>query len=183
MNIYTRTGDDGQTDTGKGRRAAKDSAEMELVGTLDELNSLVGMARAERLPESLDAILGQVQSDLLVLGSEFIGAMPSRPEAAITKEKVGRLEAHIDHLDAELPRLRGFILPGGSRAGATLHVARAVCRRAERRLVTLMSQTPAITQPAACPVALAYLNRLSDLLFVLARATNAGAGVAESTWP
>jgi cob(I)alamin adenosyltransferase len=138
------------------------------------------MVRAERLPEPLDAVLNQVQSDLFLLDAEFVGATHARREVSPLADKnVRQLEAHIDRFDAGLPRLRNFVLPGGARAGAFLHLARAVCRRAERRLVTLLCQDPA----TARPVALAYLNRLSDLLFVLARAANAESGIDEPTWP
>jgi len=180
MKIYTRAGDAGQTGLGDGRRVNKDAAEMEFCGTLDELNSLLGMARAEPLPEAIDAVLRRVQSELFVLGAEVTGAASAcRETSALTDQDVRQLEADIDHFDAGLPRLDTFVLPGGSSSGAVLHLARAVCRRAERRLVSLLRPDA----KTAAPTALAYLNRLSDLLFVLARSANAASGVEEPTWP
>jgi cob(I)alamin adenosyltransferase len=171
MKIYTRTGDDGQTALPDGRRVAKDDARMELCGALDELNSLLGVARAAKPPEALDAVLGHIQAELFLLGAEAACDQPSRQSAAtpLSDEHVRQLEADIDRLDAALPKLRAFLVPGGSPRSAALHLARAVCRRAERRLVTLLRQEPRAVSPAG----LAYLNRLSDLLFVLARTANA----------
>ncbi len=180
MKIYTRTGDQGQTDLHSGRRVAKDALQMEVCGTLDELNSLLGVTRAETLPDAIDAVLHRVQSELFTLGAELSGADHKRRDAsALSDENVLRLEADIDRFDADLRPLAAFILPGGTRAAAVLHLARAVSRRAERRLVSLLEKE----SEAVRPVALAYLNRLSDLLFVLARAANARAGADEQTWP
>jgi len=178
MKIYTRTGDTGQTDLAGGRRVAKDAAEMEFIGTLDELNSLLGMGRAERLPEPLDAVLHRIQAELFVLGAEAIGTGPRQESSTLTDQDVRRLETDGDRLDAGLPPLATFVLPGGSTAGAVLHLARSVCRRAERRLVTLLGQRA----DAVCPAGLAYLNRLSDLLFVLARAANTHSGIEEAAY-
>ncbi|MBN2217072.1 MAG: cob(I)yrinic acid a,c-diamide adenosyltransferase [Pirellulales bacterium] len=179
MKIYTRTGDSGQTSLGDGRRVGKDSAQMEFQGTLDELSALLGMARAEALPAALDAVVRRVQADLFVLGVEVLGARAGRPnELGLADRHVEQLEIDIDQFDAQLPRLTTFILSGGTPAAAVLHLARTVCRRAERRLVALIGPDPS----APVPVSLAYLNRLSDLLFVLARSANQAAGVAETTW-
>jgi cob(I)alamin adenosyltransferase len=171
MTIYSRTGDDGQTALSDGRRVTKDDARMEFTGTLDELNSRLGVARAAKPSTTLDAILNRLQTELFLLGAEAAGAPPGRQPAprSLSQEHVRQLEADIDRLDADLPKLRAFILPGGSPAAAALHLARAVCRRTERRLVTLLRQEPR----AVGPVGLAYLNRLSDLLFVLARTADA----------
>ena len=138
------------------------------------------MARAESLPKAIDAVLHRIQSELFALGAELSAADQKRRDAsALSNENVLQLEADIDRFDANLRPLAAFILPGGTRAAALLHLARAVSRRAERRLVSLRQKE----SEAIRTVALAYLNRLSDLLFVLARAANAQAGTDEQTWP
>ncbi|HLA84474.1 MAG TPA: cob(I)yrinic acid a,c-diamide adenosyltransferase [Thermoguttaceae bacterium] len=183
MKIYTRTGDDGRTDLADGRRVAKNAAEVELSGTLDELNSLLGLVRAACPPEPVDAVVSRIQSELFLLGAEVTGASRGcRAADTITEDHVLQLEAEIDRFDAELPPLRAFILPGGTRPAAVLHLARAVCRRAERRLVSL-TNLPQQEPEAIRPVVGVYLNRLSDLLFVLARSANAQSAAAERTWP
>ncbi len=178
MKIYTRTGDAGETSYFDGTRVRKDDPRLDTYGDVDELNAWLGFVRASGLDSALDAELAQVQRDLFALGAQL--ADPGEKIAArVTKAIVGdadveRLEAWIDRLEGELAPLRRFILPGGGPAGAALHVARTVCRRAERRMVAL--------DPPVDPVLLRYVNRLSDLLFVLARSANARAGVAETEW-
>ncbi len=157
--IYTKTGDDGSTGLGDGSRVAKDDPRVEAYGTVDELNSCIGVLLAEPLPQPIVDCLNRVQHELLDLGGEL--CIPGH--VAITPEHVTRLEQELDAFNADLPPLKEFILPGGSRAAAACHVARTVCRRAERRTFTLHKQTP------VSPEALRYLNRLSDLLFVQAR--------------
>jgi len=157
--IYTRTGDDGTTGLGDGTRVAKDDSRVEAYGTLDELNSVLGILLAEKLPEDITADLEPIQHELFDLGSEF--CLPGY--TAITAEHVQRLETLLDKYNETLPPLKEFILPGGSRAAALCHLARTVCRRAERRAWTLHKQHP------QNPESIKYLNRLSDLLFVMAR--------------
>lgn len=157
--IYTRTGDAGTTALGDGRRVAKDDLRMEAIGTVDELNSVVGMVLAERPPEAVAAALTAVQNDLFDLGGGL--SIPGRQ--SVTAGHVERLERDLDGLNAELPPLEEFILPAGGRAASACHLARAVCRRSERVLVALAGGD------AVDPQALAYVNRLSDLLFVAAR--------------
>jgi cob(I)alamin adenosyltransferase len=158
--IYTRTGDDGSTGLGDGSRTDKDSARVEAYGTVDELNSAIGVVLAVRgLPKTARNCLTEVQHDLFDLGGEL--CIPGH--RAITDEFVTRLEVELDAFNEHLPSLREFILPGGGPAAATCHLARTICRRAERRVRTLMRSE------AVAPEVLRYLNRLSDLLFVLAR--------------
>jgi len=160
--IYTRTGDKGDTGLADGSRVAKDAPRIEAMGDIDELNSALGVLLAEALPDDLRACLANVQNDLFDLGGEL--SVPGH--SILADSHVMQLEAALDQFNAALPALKDFILPGGSRAAALAHVARTVCRRAERRVVTL-AKTEAV--PAlACP----YLNRLSDLLFVASRVLN-----------
>jgi cob(I)alamin adenosyltransferase len=180
LKIYTRTGDRGDTGLGDGSRVGKDTLRVECYGEVDELNACLGVVRSQHEDESLDVLLAQVQKDLFALGAQLadpqarVGAQ--KPKAAVTDAHVKRLEDAIDAKQDSLPALRAFILPGGSPAGAMLHFARTVCRRAERRIVALARHDE------VDPLVLAYLNRLSDLLFVLARDANRRAGVAEDTW-
>ncbi|MGO9107729.1 MAG: cob(I)yrinic acid a,c-diamide adenosyltransferase [Thermoguttaceae bacterium] len=178
MKIYTKTGDTGETGLPGGGRVPKDATVTEVCGTIDELNTVLGMARAARVPDDVDRLLDRIQSDLFDLGAEVAqlgadGHSPCRIDAA----DIRALEEAIDQFDAELPTLRNFILPGGTFAAAELHFARAVCRRAERCLVGLMRESPALSSEI-----LVYLNRLSDLLFVLARLVNLRAGRSETIW-
>lgn len=170
--IYTRTGDAGTTGLADGSRVSKDAARVEAMGAVDELNSALGVLLAEALPHPARNCLRDVQNDLLDLGGEL--SVPGH--AIVSKAHVQRLERELDRFNGALPPLKDFILPGGSRAAALAHAARAVCRRAERRLVTLSRK-----QKVARPL-LAYLNRLSDLLFVLARALNREAGKPDVLW-
>jgi cob(I)alamin adenosyltransferase len=157
--IYTRTGDAGSTGLGDGSRVDKDHIRVEAFGTVDELNSAIGLVRAATLPAGMDALLSEIQHRLFDLGGEL--SVPGY--TIIDAADVAALERHIDHHNAALPMLKEFILPAGGRATAHCHLARTICRRAERRVYTLMRSE------AGNPHSLAYLNRLSDLLFVLAR--------------
>ena len=170
--IYTRTGDDGTTGLADGSRVAKDAPRIEAIGAVDELNSTIGALLAEELPDAIRATFVAVQHDLFDLGGEL--SVPGH--AVVTGAHVTRLERELDRLNANLPALKDFILPGGSRAAAAAHISRAVCRRAERRLVTLAAGE---TLP---PVLRHYLNRLSDLLFVAARALNRAAARDDVLW-
>lgn len=179
MKIYTRTGDSGETGLFDGTRVSKHDLRVEAYGDVDELNAVLGLVRAAGVGPDLDERLQRLQRDLFALGSRLADPRHRIAErvtkAALVDEDVTRLEAWIDEAEAQIPPLRRFILPGGSQAGALLHVARTICRRAERRIVSL-------GQDAVDPGVLAYVNRLSDLLFVLARLANARAGVAEAEW-
>ncbi len=178
MKIYTKTGDTGQTSLFDGTRVRKDDARVDAYGEVDELNAWLGLSRASRLDAPLDEALVRIQRDLFALGAQLADPgeklAPRVTKAVIADADVERLEQLIDLLEAELPPLRRFILAGGTPAGAALHVARTVCRRAERRMIAL--------EPPIDPVLVRYVNRLSDLLFVLARAANHRGGVAETEW-
>lgn len=180
--IYTRTGDAGRTRLVTGETVGKADARVEAYGAVDELNAVMGLIRLETVSDhELDPILARIQNDLFDLGADL--ATPEAGEDGpmalrIVDGQVVRLEAEIDRLNAELSPLTSFVLPGGSRASATLHLARTVCRRAERRTVALVDALP-VRADGAAPhgAALRYLNRLSDLLFVASRFANArGAG-------
>ena len=170
--IVTRTGDAGTTGLGDGSRTPKDSPRIEAIGTVDELNSTIGVLLAEPLPDAVSACLLAVQHDLFDLGGEL--SIPGY--TTMTDAHVARLEADVERFNADLAPLKEFILPGGSRAAALAHVARTVCRRAERTLIAAAAGE-AITQ-----VSRVYLNRLSDLLFVLARTLNRAAGRNDVLW-
>lgn len=170
--IYTRTGDDGTTGLLGGRRLRKDSLRVEVLGGLDEINSAIGVVLAEEVPDTVWEPLTTIQQDLFVLGAEL--AEPGRRD--FPAARATWLEGVIDELDAGLPALKAFILPGGGRAGAACHHARAVCRRAERALVAL-ADAEGVNEHA-----LHYLNRLSDLLFVTARTCAHHAGRPEVQW-
>lgn len=180
MKIYTRQGDAGETDLFGGERVTKDHLRVEAYGAVDELNSVLGLALAECAQEDLRSLGRHLQETLLALGSYLASPDPERRRKSEIPEPrdqdVARLEHEIDRLVEELPPLRRFVLPGGSRAAACFHLARTVCRRAERRAVELDRRT------ALDPQALRYLNRLSDLLFVMARVENQRAGVPDVEW-
>jgi cob(I)alamin adenosyltransferase len=177
--IYTKTGDTGLTGLLGGGRVGKDDPRIESYGTVDELNASVGVARALGQDPQADAALARVQNDLFALGSALADPNPKGPfHHAIGLAQIQRLEDEIDALETELPRLSHFILPGGSPAGAQIHCARAICRRAERLTVGLARQP----EEHLAPAIITYLNRLSDFLFVLARAVNHRAGVPEVAW-
>ena len=170
--IYTRTGDDGSTGLGDGSRVRKDSARVTAYGTVDELNSVLGMLLSHEVPEAMRDVLTQVQHDLFDLGGEL--CIPGM--AMVFDADIQRLEDVLDGFNAELPPLKDFILPGGGIAASTCHLARTVCRRAERRVVHLSNHKP------VSDFALKYLNRLSDLLFVLARVLARASGHGEVLW-
>jgi cob(I)alamin adenosyltransferase len=178
VKIYTRTGDAGETSLFDGTRVSKADSRVDAYGDVDELNAWLGLARAAGLDPDLDQPLVRIQQDLFALGAQLADPGERIAErvvkASLTDGDVGRLESLIDRLEAELPPLRRFILAGGAQAGAALHVARTVCRRAERRMVSLT--------PTPDAVLIKYVNRLSDLLFVLARVANHRAGVPEIEW-
>ena len=178
VKIYTRTGDAGETSYFDGTRVRKDDPRLDTYGDVDELNAWLGLVRASGIDADLDASLARIQQDLFALGAQLADPgeklAPRVTKAILTDQDTERLEALIDGHDSEVPPLRKFILAGGTPAGAALHVARTVCRRAERRMVAL--------DPAVDPVLLRYVNRLSDLLFVLARVVNHRGGVPESEW-
>ncbi|OGH63520.1 MAG: ATP:cob(I)alamin adenosyltransferase [Candidatus Magasanikbacteria bacterium RIFCSPHIGHO2_01_FULL_50_8] len=178
MKIYTRTGDAGQTSLTDGTRIPKDDVRIDAYGTVDELNSIIGLARAHKLEPELDDILQKIQNELFVVGSQLAtppGPMREKiPE--LPSDAVEQMEGVIDALSESLPPLTQFILPGGSHAAALLHMARTVCRRAERHTVALARA--AITDPLYDR----YLNRLSDLLFVAARWVNFKAEATEVFW-
>lgn len=171
--IYTRTGDDGTTGLGDGSRTVKDSLRVEAYGTVDEANSSIGMVLASNdVPDDVRQCLTEIQHDLFELGGEL--CIPGH--AAVQDAFVERLEAELDRLNAALPPLKDFVLPGGNEGAAACHVARTVVRRAERRVTTLHSSEP------VRPEALRYLNRLSDLLFVIARTLARRGDSREVTW-
>jgi cob(I)alamin adenosyltransferase len=177
--IYTTTGDAGMTGLLGSRRVAKDDLRIEAYGTIDELNAALGVARAHRPDEDSDRLLGRLQEELFVVGSALADPDPAGPfHAAITGAHSQRWEVEIDALEAGLAPLNRFILPGGTAAAAQVHLARTICRRAERLVVRLGRSAGEDVPPAL----LIYLNRLGDLLFVLARAINHRAGVADVTW-
>ncbi len=179
MKIYTKGGDGGETSLFDQTRVSKADARVDAYGEVDELNACLGAARALFADGELVELTETIQRDLFAVGA-MLADPSSRIAARVTKAAIGdadveRLEQAIDRLEAGLPPLRRFILPGGSPAGSLLHLARTVCRRAERRVVALGSD-------ASDPLVVIYLNRLSDLLFVLARAVNHRAGVPEAEW-
>lgn len=177
MKIYTRVGDDGGTGLIGGVRVSKDHLRIEAYGTLDELSATLGLVCAESNNESLIELLRSIQDDLFVMGAQLATPGSTVPMSGmISLQDVARLEQAIDVYDSQLPPLKTFILPGGCRTAADLHLARVTCRRAERRVVTLSGQE-AVTD-ALVP----YLNRLSDLLFVLARAANHVEGIDDIPW-
>lgn len=178
MKIYTKTGDGGETALFGGGRVGKDDLRVDAYGEIDELNAVLGVARAEGLGE-FDGLVRAIQEQLFTLGS--ILATPAGAKAAkalppLHPEWVPAMERSIDTLDEELPPLKSFILPGGTKTSAHLHLARTVCRRAERRVV------PLVRGEQVDPTILVYLNRLSDLLFTMARATNHRALVGDVPW-
>jgi len=170
--ITTRTGDAGETGLGDGARVAKDSARIAALGEIDELNSAIGVVLTEQTPDDVRAVLEQVQHDLFDLGGEL--SIPGH--ALLAEKQVQDLEQALGRWNAALPALKEFILPGGSRAAAAAHLARTVCRRAERTVVALGRREP------VSDLARRYLNRLSDLLFVAGRSLNRAAGGGDVQW-
>jgi cob(I)alamin adenosyltransferase len=178
--IYTKTGDEGETGLFGGGRVRKSHPRVEAYGAVDELNAVLGLARSSVREPEIAAGLVPIQADLFVIGAHLATDVPpGRPQPRLPPLPVPRiteLEGWIDRAESVLPELRSFILPGGSTGGAALHVARTVCRRAERRVIEL--STAAEVEPAV----IIYLNRLSDLLFVLARLENQHSGTSEQPW-
>lgn len=186
MKIYTKTGDTGQTGLFGGGRVPKDHARIDAYGTLDELNAAIGVARAQiaagewkdpKPRDAVETILCEAQNRLFDLGAELATPdLDGKGVPVLAEQHVEDLEAAIDHHEESLPALREFILPAGSAAAAQLHLARCVCRRAERRMVTLAATEPIRELPVR------YVNRLSDLLFVLARVANQAAERGDTPW-
>lgn len=179
MKIYTRTGDDGGTALFGGARVSKASRRVDTYGTVDELNSAIGLARSLGVPSVIDAELATIQVELFDLGAELATVPEKRDKLTlptIEAEDTKRLEDAIDALEVGLAPLTTFVLPGGSQGASALHVARTVARRAERGLVALASEEPVRDELVR------YVNRLSDLLFTMARSANAAAGVADVPW-
>ena len=181
MKIYTKTGDKGETGLFGGGRVPKDHPRVSAYGEVDELNSFLGLARAIEPMPRIDEILLPIQRDLLAVGALLATPNPAKMREHLTKarideERIRQLEQAIDAADLDLEPLKAFIIPGGSQKAATLHVCRTVCRRAERAVVALQ-ESEAIPETAVV-----YLNRLSDLLFTLARLASRNAGVTEETW-
>lgn len=181
MKIYTRTGDEGQTGLFGGGRVSKDDPRVEAYGDVDELNAVLGVVRAAGTMPRIDEVLVPIQRDLFSLGALLATPDTAKmhqhlEKAQIHDERIAELEQQIDACDRELEPLRAFIVPGGTPKAAALHVARTVCRRAERRVIHLQRE---VEIPA---IVVVYLNRLSDLLFTLARLANTRAGAGEVTW-
>ena len=178
MKIYTKTGDKGDTVLFGGKRVPKDALRVEAYGTVDELNSVLGIVLADNNESGIEMVLRPIQMRLFTLGAELATPDPNKVPGIprVDREATADLEAQIDVLSDNLPPLRNFIVPGGTPAAARIHFARTVCRRAERTVVRLSHKEPVRDE------VIAYLNRLSDLLFVLARHVNAKAGVPEVPW-
>lgn len=188
LRIYTRTGDQGDTGLFGGERVRKDDARVEAYGTVDELNAVLGVARSQAQDPELGETIASFQDRLLAVGADIATPMETATRRGrvsierVAPESVERLEHLIDRFEAELPPLTRFILPGGGAPAAALHHARVVCRRAERRCVTLAHLEEETGGPALNPEVIRYLNRLSDLLFVLARVANHRQGVEDIVW-
>jgi cob(I)alamin adenosyltransferase len=174
--IYTRGGDSGETSLGDGSRVPKLDSRIAAFGTVDELNSQLGLVLAGDVPEDFRPWLARIQNELFDVGADLSVPVGVAGRLRITQEAIDRLEQLCDELNAPLPELRSFVLPGGTETAAALHVARAVCRRAERDALA------AHAEHGVNPLVLIYLNRLSDLLFIAARAANAHAGSDEPLW-
>ena len=175
VKIYTRTGDKGDTSLFGGTRVSKNDPRIEAYGTIDELNSLLGLCRSAKLPAPIETQLDRVQSDLFDIGA-YLAAPGSDRFPSVSPDRVADLERAIDEMEDTLQPLKTFIVPGGSEPAARLHVARTVCRRAERRVIALEDDSEEML------MTIAYLNRLSDFLFVAARRTNHAAGIADTPW-
>jgi cob(I)alamin adenosyltransferase len=179
LKIYTKTGDHGETGLLAGPRVGKEHPRIEAYGTVDELAAAVGVARAEGPPDEVDSVLGRIQHELFMVGAELASPTPGkRVMSTVGEQHIGQLERDIDRLEEQLPPLTEFILPGGSKASAALHVARTQCRRSERRVVALTRQPDGTVSRDI----IIYLNRLGDLLFVLARIANQTAKIADEVW-
>jgi len=179
MRIYTKTGDDGTTGLFGAMRVRKDDPRVEAYGTVDELNSVLGLIRAEKPDPFLDGLLERIQTELFAAGAELAcapGKEATLPARLVSESEIQALEHAIDTAEADLAPLRNFVLPGGTRIAAELHLARTVCRRAERHIITAQAERPLRNELVI------YVNRLSDLLFVLARRENHRAGVEDIPW-
>jgi len=176
MKLYTKTGDSGQTGLIGGARVPKDDVRVSSYGDVDELNASIGLVVAALPNDAWRAPLHEIQSDLFILGAQLASADGVTPRHAVAAEHVARLERMLDDICATLPELTNFVLPGGCELAARLHLARTICRRAERAVVALARRT------TVAPSAVVYLNRLSDLLFALALAANRDAGVGDILW-
>ena len=181
MKIYTKTGDEGETGLFDGTRVPKHDPRVEAYGEVDELNALLGTVRAFLTDEEVGVVLAAIQRDLFAIGAQLadpkFGEKKRKEKVTLNEGRVKELEEIIDRCEAELPPLRHFILPGGSHAGSLLHLARTVCRRAERRTIGLKHQGIPVS-----PILIMYINRLSDLLFVLARVVNHRQGIQDVAW-
>ena len=178
MKIYTKTGDTGETGLYGGTRVSKGATRVEACGTVDELNACIGFVISQIHDEEINVILHRIQNDLFDVGAD-LATLDTHPQATSLRTPptlTTELESEIDRFDAQLPPLKNFILPGGSAGGAGVHLARTVCRRAERCVVNLARAEP------VNPEVLVYLNRLSDLLFILARVVNHRSGESEPLW-
>lgn len=179
MKIYTKTGDQGETGLLGGPRVSKSHARVAAYGELDELNAALGLARAEGLPSEIDCVLSRIQHELFSVGAELACPYPEAYGLPVVEAlHIDQLERDLDHFDARLPALKHFILPGGSKTSALLHLARTICRRAERAVVSLREKDP---QHVSQNV-IGYVNRLGDLLFLLARAANQAADIPDVPW-
>ncbi len=174
--IYTRGGDAGETSLGDGTRTSKLDLRIAAYGTVDELNSALGLVLAADGHEEIGDVLTRVQNELFDLGADLSVPLENEGRLRVTQEQVDVLERECDRFNAVLPELRSFVLPGGSELAARLHIARTICRRAEREVLR------ASAAHSLDPLVLVYLNRLSDLLFILARAANAADGREEPLW-
>lgn len=177
--IYTRTGDAGETGLFGGGRVGKDNARVDAYGEIDELNAALGVARSHSLEPDLDRLAQAIQEQLFTLGAVLATPVGSKSQAAIPSvnpQWATEMEKAIDSFDEQIPRLTRFILPGGGQAASALHLARTICRRAERRIV------PLLRAGEVDPNVVVYLNRLSDLLFTMARLTNHRAGLGDVVW-
>jgi cob(I)alamin adenosyltransferase len=174
--IYTRGGDAGETSLGDGSRVSKLDARIRAYGTVDELNSSLGLVLSTDCPETLRTVLERVQNELFDLGADLSVPLETEGRLRVTQEQVRALERDCDRFNEELPELKSFVLPGGSEAAARLHLARTICRRAEREVLT------ASREHQLDPLVLVYLNRLSDLLFIVARFANASERRPEPLW-
>ncbi len=182
MKIYTKTGDGGETGLVGSKRISKASARIDAIGSVDELNSLIGVIRSEPLDDDFESWLQTIQNDLFDLGA-ILASTPEQQKkysiAPISENRIQDLEAQIDQLQKTIPEIRQFILPAGNRAASLTHLARSVCRRAERAVIYLQGESSETQIP---PTVVAFLNRLSDWLFIVARCLNHRGGQSETFW-
>jgi cob(I)alamin adenosyltransferase len=174
--IYTRGGDAGETSLGDGSRVSKLDVRIAAFGTVDEVNAAVGLVLSGDCPEKMRPVLERVQNELFDLGADLSVPIEDKARLRVTQAQIDALERDCDHFNAELPELKSFVLPGGTESASRLHAARTICRRAEREAIAAAGAV------GVSPLALVYLNRLSDLLFILARVANAAAGREEPLW-